>query len=376
MRCVPCRPPRPAWRRCPTTSSVDRRSARAGARQSAQLPARLARRDRSAARHRSATPTTVYERARQQLRRRCARRAPLVVEESPSLYVYRLRWARTCRPAWPAASRWTSTTTSVIKKHEHTRVGQGRRPHPALIELRAQTGPVFLTYRSRRRRSTTWWRASPTSAPLFDFDGGRRRAAHGLARGRRAGAARSSPAFAAVPALYIADGHHRAASAARARRHCRRPTGEPGEWDTFLAVAFPDAQMQVLPYNRVVKDLGGHDAGVVLARAARAAAPSPPGGRRAGAARRRVDVSRRVAGTTVELPAASPASHAARRAARRQPAADARPRARCSASATRAPTRASTSWAAAAARRSSSVASRSGERRGGVLDVPGRRATS
>ena len=66
-----------------------------------------------------------------------------------------------------------------------------------------------------------------------------------------------------IPALYIADGHHRAASAMRARAALREAAagGGPIEADTFLAVAFPDDQMQVLPYHRVVKDLGGPDAG-------------------------------------------------------------------------------------------------------------------
>jgi uncharacterized protein (DUF1015 family) len=63
-------------------------------------------------------------------------------------------------------------------------------------------------------------------------------------------------AFEAIPALYIADGHHRAASASRARQRLRGSSGTAGEWDTFLAVAFPDNQMHILPYNRVVKDLG------------------------------------------------------------------------------------------------------------------------
>jgi uncharacterized protein (DUF1015 family) len=61
--------------------------------------------------------------------------------------------------------------------------------------------------------------------------------------------------FAAIPALYIADGHHRAASAARARRALAKRGA--GEHDRVMAVAFPDNQMQILPYNRVVKDLKG-----------------------------------------------------------------------------------------------------------------------
>ncbi|HEY9466022.1 MAG TPA: DUF1015 family protein, partial [Vicinamibacterales bacterium] len=63
-------------------------------------------------------------------------------------------------------------------------------------------------------------------------------------------------AFSALPSLYIADGHHRAASAARARRHLRAGDANAGEWDTFLAVAFPESQVRILPYNRVVTDLG------------------------------------------------------------------------------------------------------------------------
>jgi uncharacterized protein (DUF1015 family) len=64
-------------------------------------------------------------------------------------------------------------------------------------------------------------------------------------------------AFEGIRSLYIADGHHRVASAARARIELRgQATQDAGEWDSFLAVAFPDAEVQILPYNRVVKDLG------------------------------------------------------------------------------------------------------------------------
>jgi uncharacterized protein (DUF1015 family) len=65
-------------------------------------------------------------------------------------------------------------------------------------------------------------------------------------------------AFASVPALYIADGHHRAAAAARARGELRSRHRVAGEWDRFLAVAFPDDEVQILPYNRIVRDLAGH----------------------------------------------------------------------------------------------------------------------
>jgi uncharacterized protein (DUF1015 family) len=70
--------------------------------------------------------------------------------------------------------------------------------------------------------------------------------------------------FASLPALYIADGHHRAASAARARRALEGRGS--GEHDRVLAVAFPDNQMQILPYNRVVKDLNGFTPDEFVAR--------------------------------------------------------------------------------------------------------------
>jgi uncharacterized protein (DUF1015 family) len=71
-------------------------------------------------------------------------------------------------------------------------------------------------------------------------------------------------AFGTVPALYIADGHHRAAAASRARQQLRGSDRRPGEWDTFLAVAFPHDEVQVLPYNRSVRDLGAQTPGSLL----------------------------------------------------------------------------------------------------------------
>jgi uncharacterized protein (DUF1015 family) len=77
--------------------------------------------------------------------------------------------------------------------------------------------------------------------------------------------------------LYIADGHHRAASAARARRHFGGPAASPGDWDGFLAVAFPDREVNVLPYNRLVQDLMGQSAGPFLERLSRLCVVRPGG---------------------------------------------------------------------------------------------------
>src|SRR4029453_17471978 len=100
-------------------------------------------------------------------------------------------------------------------------------------------------------------------APLFDFtavDGVR----HSIWRIAASDEPEVAAAFGAMPALYIADGHHRAASAARTRQQLRQSAGN-GAWDAFLAVAFPGDQTQILPYNRVVKDLGAYTPESLLA---------------------------------------------------------------------------------------------------------------
>jgi len=196
----------------------------------------------------------VYERAERNFAELRAQ-APLVVEETPSLYVYRLRMGGHQQTGVAGCFSLHEYDHHVVKKHEHTRPDKEDDRTKHLIRLRAQTGPVFLTYRSEVAiddlisRVTGEW-------PLFGFtavDG----VQHAVWRVSEELTPALVSAFAAVPALYIADGHHRAASAARARRHFA-PGREAGEWDTFLAVAFPDAQVQILPYNRLVRDLAGH----------------------------------------------------------------------------------------------------------------------
>jgi uncharacterized protein (DUF1015 family) len=142
----------------------------------------------------------------------------------------------------------------VIKKHERTRRDKEDDRTRHIIELRAQTGVVFLTYKAERRVDAIADRVTH-QVPLYDFtaaDGVR----HTIWRAGSEDSADLVAAFAGIPALYIADGHHRAASAARARAELSAK-GDAGEADTFIAVAFPDNQMQVLPYNRTVKDLAG-----------------------------------------------------------------------------------------------------------------------
>jgi uncharacterized protein (DUF1015 family) len=187
---------------------------------------------------------------------RLRRTAPLVVEASPRLYIYRLHMGAHVQTGVAAAFSVDEYARDLIKKHEKTRPDKEDDRTRHILALRAQTGPVFLTYRASAAVDAL--AATVTAGPpLFDFtavDGVR----HQVWPVPDAEAAALVAAFAAVPALYIADGHHRAASAYRT--HLALQGEGPGEHEHFLAVAFPDSQMQVLPYHRVVRDLNGRTA--------------------------------------------------------------------------------------------------------------------
>jgi len=189
--------------------------------------------------------------------------APLVVEETPSLYVYRLRRGEHEQTGVAGCFSLEEYDANVIKKHEHTRRDKEDDRTRHMLAIGAQTGPVFLTYRAASGVSDTVRRTVATDA-LFDFvasDG----VQHSVWRVRQEDQGDLVSAFAGVPALYIADGHHRAASAARARQQLRATRGA-GEWDTVLGVAFPDDQVQILAYNRIVKDLVGASPALFLSR--------------------------------------------------------------------------------------------------------------
>jgi uncharacterized protein (DUF1015 family) len=202
----------------------------------------------------------VYEKARENFAALRAR-APLVFDESPSLYCYRLRMGSHEQTGIAGCFSIDEYESDVIKKHERTRRDKEDDRTRHMVELRAQTGVVFLTYRAARTIDDLG-RQVTSGSPLYDFsapDGVRHtvwRAGLDQTRGLVA-------AFRGISALYIADGHHRAASAARARHELRNRAGSTADEagaDTFIAVAFPDNQMQILPYNRTVKDLAGRTA--------------------------------------------------------------------------------------------------------------------
>jgi uncharacterized protein (DUF1015 family) len=211
--------------------------------------------------------SAVYDKARDNLKTLRAM-APLVLEESPMIYCYRLRMGAHEQTGIAAGYSVDEYERDAIKKHERTRRDKEDDRTRHIVELRAQTGLVFLTYQASAAVDGIVRRVT-SGQPLYDFTAGDG-VQHTVWAAGADGSAQLTSAFASIPALYIADGHHRAASAARARAELRS-RGDSGEADTFVAVAFPHDQMQILPYNRIVKDLAGRTpADLLVALRARA----------------------------------------------------------------------------------------------------------
>lgn len=188
----------------------------------------------------------------QELTKNC----PLEKESEPSLYLYRLVMGEHQQIGVVACSSIDEYDRNDIRKHERTRRDKEDDRTRHMLMLRAQTGPVFLTYRQRPEIDELVSREISRD-PLYDFaapDGVR----HTI--WRVTDPAPFVQGFADVPLLYIADGHHRAASASRARAELKEQsfshTGKE-DYNYFLTVIFPDSQLQILAYNRVVRELNG-----------------------------------------------------------------------------------------------------------------------
>ncbi len=204
----------------------------------------------------------VYERAASNFQRLIAQ-APLVTEAESSFYIYRLRMGERTQTGLVACCAVDEYDNNIILKHERTRKDKEDDRTRHIVTLRAQTGPVFVTYRGNAAVNELTEAVTATT-PLFDFvaaDG----VAHTIWRAPVEQNAAFVSAFAAVPQLYIADGHHRAKSASRAREELqqqnpnqRGPAGQEAEYNFFQCVLFPASQLQILAYNRAVKDLNGY----------------------------------------------------------------------------------------------------------------------
>ena len=201
----------------------------------------------------------VYQRAAGNFQ--ALRAGTLVADAEPSVYCYRLRMGEHTQLGLAACFSIEEYDRGIIKKHERTRRDKEDDRTAHMIALRAQTGPVFLTYRAAAEIDQVAERAT-AEVPDVDFESPDH-VRHSLWRVGGADRDALVAAFGRVPALYIADGHHRAASAARARTEIQdrglsgTSLGDGADYSTMLAVAFPHDQVQILPYNRTARDLGG-----------------------------------------------------------------------------------------------------------------------
>lgn len=197
---------------------------------------------------------------------RLTKECPLEMEETPSLYLYRLIMGDHQQIGVVACCSVDEYDRDIIRKHERTRRDKEDDRTRHIVVLRAQTGPVFLTYRARVKIDSLIAEALSGNRPLYDF------VANDDIRHTIWRVPTCDPlvaAFAEVPYLYIADGHHRAASASRARTELKEHgfafVGNE-EYNFFQCVLFPDNQLQILPYNRVVRDLNGMSREKFIAR--------------------------------------------------------------------------------------------------------------
>ena len=189
----------------------------------------------------------VYEKGSENLRRFID--DGIMKQESESaLYVYRLRDGDHVQTGVVGCCSVAEYSSGIIKRHEQTRPDKEEDRVRHMKALEAHAGPVLMTYR-RTREAAEGIRAAlaaESTVQLFDFE------AHDGVRHtiwRIAGSEDLVDAFARIPAFYIADGHHRAATAAR----IHRDLAERPETAFFLSVVFPENEMRICPYDRYVR---------------------------------------------------------------------------------------------------------------------------
>jgi uncharacterized protein (DUF1015 family) len=193
-------------------------------------------------------------------------------DSAPCYYLYRLIMGDHVQTGLVAAASVADYNTNRIRKHEFTRPDKEDDRVRQVDALSAQTGPVFLTYKHNAAIDELVAKVTAT-APEIDIvaDTGVR---HSLWVVRDAAQLDLiTRTFDAMDCLYIADGHHRSAAASRvaAARTAANPHHMGDEaYNYFLSVIFPDNQMQILDYNRVVKDLAGNSPEQFLAKLANA----------------------------------------------------------------------------------------------------------
>jgi len=209
----------------------------------------------------------VYAKAAENLERMVAE-GVLVRDPKPCYYAYRLTMGDHVQTGLVAAASVEAYDNDRIKKHEFTRPVKEDDRVRQIEALNAQTGPVFLVYKAHE--TVDGILAATTAQPPEVDETARDGVRHELwAIDDEDTIARIDGAFDEMDALYVADGHHRSAAGSRvgnARRAANPDHRGDESYNYFLSVVFPHDQMQILDYNRVVRDLNGLDESAFLAR--------------------------------------------------------------------------------------------------------------
>ncbi|MBN2227868.1 MAG: DUF1015 domain-containing protein [candidate division Zixibacteria bacterium] len=199
----------------------------------------------------------VYKRGKDNLMK-LYRDGVMIRDEEPSFYIYRLTMNGRPQTGLVSLASVDEYDQGTIKKHEHTRPEKvaDRANHIAYLE--AQVGPVFTTFKYRETVDAIFKNITAQKAETdFVADDGVRHELWVVDDSATVDAI--TKAFGEIPELYIADGHHRSASASEVRR--RKQEQNPNHtgkelYNFFLHVCFADKELSILPYNRVIKDLG------------------------------------------------------------------------------------------------------------------------
>lgn len=200
----------------------------------------------------------VYERADKLLQERIAS-GHFIQESAPCFYLYQQTLSGKSQTGIVACASIDDYCNNVIKKHENTRSDkeQDRIRHVDVCNM--QTGPIFLAYRSNDALRTVIAQTKQET-PVYDFvsEDGVGHRVWVIADGQRIQQIQES--FRQISSIYIADGHHRCASAVKVglmRREAHPDYTGNEEYNFFLSVLFPDEELRIMDYNRVVRDLNG-----------------------------------------------------------------------------------------------------------------------
>ncbi|MFD3449802.1 DUF1015 domain-containing protein [Microbacteriaceae bacterium 4G12] len=209
----------------------------------------------------SAYDNRVYKKAQENLLN-MMRNHVLVQDEKQCLYIYKLIMDGRSQVGLVGCTSIDEYMNDTIKKHEHTREEKEVDRIRHVDACDANTGPIFLTYRAKQTIQVTISQWMDTHVPVYDFVADDN-VTHTIWIVDEINTIEQLvQEFQTVENLYIADGHHRSASAVKVglqrREQYPNYTGEE-EFNYFLSVLFPDEQLEIFDYNRIVKDLNGLD---------------------------------------------------------------------------------------------------------------------